>query len=42
LLNLTEKNLKVNMLGAVSEAKEYEAFLDSSAGKKWKEDHQPK
>lgn len=42
LLGLTEKNLKVNMLEAVKDAEEYAQFLESSAGKKWKEDHATK
>ena len=42
LLNLTEKNLNVDMLKAVLDTKEYADFLESTAGKKWKEAHQAK
>ena len=39
LLDLTEKNLQVDMLEGVSKTREYAPFLESSVGKKWKEDH---
>jgi len=42
LLSLTEKNLQVDMLEAIKDEKEYAAFLESTPGKKWKEDHKTK
>ena len=39
LLNLTEKNLSADMLGPVQTTEDYEPFLKSEAGKKWKESH---
>jgi hypothetical protein len=41
VLDLAEKNLKIDMLKAVQNAKEYKSFLESPAGKKWKADHRP-